>query len=262
MFVVSKAEGVTCLKMARTLFGKPLRTACSYLVDGLAIDGGPPIFKKRLLRYFTDHRLEQAVFTHFHEDHAGNVDLFNHLGIVPNAHAETVGLLASPASIPYYRRFAWGTPAAGCCHQVGATIETEHYTFKVIPSPGHSTDHIVLYEEKKGWLFTGDLFLSEGIYYLYESEDLPAMKETLRQLSSLNFSTLFCSHRGALEKGPEALARKLNHIETLQEKALTLQRQGFSTSEITKKLLGKENYLYIISRGEFSKTAFTKALLS
>ena len=31
--------------------------------------------------------------------------------------------------------------------------------FQVIYTPGHSPDHICLFEHKHGWLFTGDLFV-------------------------------------------------------------------------------------------------------
>lgn len=261
MFEVYTKQGVTCAKMGRTLFGKQLRMTHSFLVDGLAVEGGCPFFKKEVDAFFKDHRVGQAVFTHGHEDHAGNVDLFNRLGIMPYAHQDAVDCLSSAPVIPYYRRFVWGAPAAGECQRVGEVIETDQYSFRVIVSPGHSADHICLYEEKEGWLFTGDLYVGERIYYLYENEDLQAMKETLKMLSKLEFSTLFCSHRGPLQKGSEALTRKLAHIESLEERTKELQAKGYTSHEITRQLLGKEDFMNFISRGEFSKTAFVKAML-
>jgi glyoxylase-like metal-dependent hydrolase (beta-lactamase superfamily II) len=262
MFSVHNQEQITYLKMARTLLGKPLRTAYAFVVDGLVVDGGPTNFRESIRDYFSAHPPQQAVFTHHHEDHAGNIDIFNQLGITPFAHPEAVELLHSKTSIPYYRRFTWGNPANGLCRNPGNVIETAHYTFQVIPSPGHSTDHIALYEKNEGWLFTGDLFVSERIQYLYESENIASMKQSLLQLSKLDFSTLCCSHRGPLKKGPEALLRKLHFIEALEGKVSTLQQQGCLPNEITRRLLGKEDYMYVISRGEFSKTAFINALLS
>lgn len=244
------------------MLGRALRATCSFSVDGLAVESGSPYFKAELHTFYQENLPHQAVFTHCHEDHAGNVDLFNRLGIIPYVHQAAINYLSSPPVIPYYRRFVWGTPAAGRSQIVREVIETEKHTFQVIASPGHSEDHLCLYEKKEGWLFTGDLYVGEKIFYLYKNEDLSSMKETLKKLTKLDFSTLFCSHRGPLQKGPEALTRKLLHIETLEEKAKALQLKEFSLSDITRQLLGKEDYMSIISKGEFSKTALIAALLN
>ena len=165
-------------------------------------------------------------------------------------------------ALPIYRQFVWGNPAAGRSQEVGEHIKTEKHTFQVLQTPGHSPDHLCLFEEKEGWLFTGDIYVGEKIIYLYEGENLTELKKSLQTLSTLNFSTMFCTHRGPVAKGPESLVRKLSYIEKLQEKALLLKKNGYSIKEITKKLLGGEDYMYVISGGEFSKTAFIKALIT
>ncbi|MBS3948913.1 MAG: MBL fold metallo-hydrolase [Dethiobacter sp.] len=261
MFKASVQDDVHCLKMSRTIMGRPLRASCSFFVNGLVIDGGSPYFKEHLHRFYSTNKPTQAVFTHCHEDHAGNVDLFNKLGITPYLDSNALSYFSSTPRIPLYRRVVWGNPAAGRCQEIGELMETEKYTFKVIRTPGHSPDHLCLYEEKKGWLFTGDLYMGEKILYFYKSEDLVALKQSLAKLASLNFSTLFCSHRGSVAKGPESLARKLSYIEDMQGKALQMRKNGYDAQEITKRLLGKEDYLYVISYGEFSKTAFVRALI-
>lgn len=262
MFKESVHHNVHCLKMSRTIMGKPLRATYSFFIDGLVIDGGSPYFKEHLYRIHNSYQPNQTIFTHCHEDHAGNVDLFNQLDITPYVHEKAISYLSGPPSIPFYRRFVWGKPATGRCQEVSEHIKTEKHTFQVIPTPGHSPDHLCLFEEREGWLFTGDLYVGERVYYLYESENLTEIKKSLEKLSTLNFSTLFCSHRGPVVKGPETLVRKLAYIENLQEKALQMKKNGYHIKQITKKLLGGEDYMYIISRGQFSKTAFVKALIS
>jgi len=253
---------VTCLKMSRTILSRKLRVACSFLVDNLIIDAGAPYFKKQLKSYYTNKPPQQAVFTHSHEDHAGNVDMLNMLNIIPYVHENALAYFSAPPPIPYYRRFVWGTPAAGRCQKIGDILKTDKYAFQIIPTPGHSTDHICLYEEKMGWLFTGDLYVGERVIYLYQNEDLFSIKESLRKLSELNFSSIFCSHRGPVAEGRDSLKRKLDHIESLQENANRMKNNGADLKKITTALLGKEDYMYVISRGEFSKTAFVKALLN
>ena len=259
MFTSNCINDVTCLKMNRIILGRRLRTAYAFFVDGLAIESGPAHFKNDLRGFYQENTPRQAVFSHSHEDHAGNVDLLNQFGITPYVHKLAP---ASPQIIPWYRRIVWGRPAVGVCQEIGTTIETEKYLFQVIDSPGHAPDHICLLEEKEGWLFTGDLYVGEKIIYLYDQEDLTTLKKTFQQLANLPFSSIYCSHRGPLKKGPEAFARKLEYIETLQQKALDMQKRGFTSRQITTSLLGKEDYMYFISGGEFSKTAFVNALLS
>lgn len=262
MFQILTCGDVTYIRMGRPIFGRTIRLTNAFLLDGLAVESGCAYFKRQMHRFYRENMPRQAVFTHKHEDHAGNVRLLNDLGIIPYVHKDALDVLASGPVIPYYRRFVWGTPTSGQCQAVGDTIETDRYRFRVIPAPGHCDDHLCLYEEKQGWLFTGDLYVGEKIYYLYDQENLPLMKKTLKQLSALEFSTIFCSHRGPLQKGPEALTGKLTHIETLEEKAKTLQAKGLPLKDITRQLLGKEDLMNLISGGEFSKTAFVRALLN
>ncbi|MDW7673518.1 MAG: MBL fold metallo-hydrolase [Bacillota bacterium] len=258
----NKKHEVTCLKLSKTFLGRQLRVVFSFLIDGLVVDGGPAMAKRKLQKYYQTNQVDQAVFTHCHEDHAGNIDLFNSLGILPYVHSLAIPYLASPPTIPLYRRVVWDSPAAGAAQAIGSIIETDRYKFKVLATPGHAPDHICLYEEKQGWLFTGDLYIGERAIYLYSEEHLPTVRKSLEFLSTLDFSTIFCSHLGAVEKGPETIKRKLSYYDNLQEKAHRLKEMGLSTAEITKRLLGKEDYMYMISRGEFSKGGLMKALLS
>ncbi len=261
LFKVESSHPVTSLKMSRTLFGKPLRLVRSFVIDGLIVDSGPTNLKKHLHRYFLENPPKQALLTHCHEDHGGNIDMLNQLGLIPFVHEYSVDYLTFPPNIPWYRKFVWGEPSAGKSRRVPKVVDTEKHSFDVLPSPGHSKDHICLLERTQGWLFTGDLYVGEKIIYLYESENINEMINSLKYLSSLDFSTIFCSHRGIVEKGPATLKNKLNYIENIREEAKYLDQKGLDITTITKKLLGREDYMYLISKGEFSKTAFIKALV-
>ena len=45
-------------------------------------------------------------------------------------------------------------------------LETPRFRFRVIHTPGHSADHIALYEPNRRWLFSGDLYLAPRLRYL------------------------------------------------------------------------------------------------
>jgi glyoxylase-like metal-dependent hydrolase (beta-lactamase superfamily II) len=50
----------------------------------------------------------------------------------------------------------------------------------VIPTPGHSEDHICLFEPNEGWLFSGDLFISERVKYMREDENVYSLLDSLK----------------------------------------------------------------------------------
>jgi endoribonuclease LACTB2 len=261
MFRVTHDNRVQCLRMSRTIFKRNIRVSCSYVVDGLCVDTGPAVLKSPFARYMQENPPKQAFFTHSHEDHAGNIDVLNHLGIVPHVHKESLAILSSPPRIPFYRRLVWGDPARGQGQEAEGTITTERYTFQVIPSPGHSRDHQCLYEQDMGWLFSGDAYLGERSIYLHAEEEMDHLLETLKRLSALDFGTIFCGHRGIVQRGPDAFRQKLSYLQNLQEDARHLARQGWTEKAIMTRLLGKEDMMCYLSRGEFSKSHLIRSLL-
>jgi glyoxylase-like metal-dependent hydrolase (beta-lactamase superfamily II) len=71
----------------------------------------------------------------------------------------------------------------------GDTISLGDRTLKVISTPGHTPDAIVLLDEKNGLMFTGDTFYP-GPIYLYRAEtDLDAYVASLKKMVALSQSS-------------------------------------------------------------------------
>lgn len=83
----------------------------------------------------------------------------------------------------------------------------------------------------------------------------------MSRLSTLDFGTIFCGHRGVISKGPRAFREKLAYLQGLQEEALQLQGKGWAPRAITRRLLGREDIMYFSSGGEFSKILLIRGLL-
>ena len=177
---------ITFFRMARSVAGWPLYWTGAYLVDGLLIDCGPPATARELVRAIEGQRVEALVATHHHEDHMGAAaELAASRGLELQAHPAGVGLIENGYVQERYRRIAWGRPPRVRARPLGAEVVTRTLRFEVVPTPGHSPDHVCLFERERGWLFTGDLFLAERVRYLREDEDLAGILASLDRACAL-----------------------------------------------------------------------------
>jgi glyoxylase-like metal-dependent hydrolase (beta-lactamase superfamily II) len=254
---------VRFFRLARTYFGRAIYWTGIYYVDGLLIDSGPTNLASEVLELAREVRVRQAVTTHHHEDHSGNNGLLSEkLQITPLAHPAAAELLARPITrLRAYRRLAWGMPPPSRAEAVGEWIETHGFRFQVLATPGHARDHIVLYEPERGWLFSGDLFLSSRLKYLRFDEDVHALIASLRRVVSLEPRVLFCQHRGRVEDGAALLARKLEFLVELGERVRELRDRGLEEREIARALPWNDLVWRLRSGGEFSKLNFVRAYL-
>ncbi|MEW6275759.1 MAG: MBL fold metallo-hydrolase [Bacillota bacterium] len=74
---------------------------------------------------------------------------------------------------------------------LGNEVRTGRYHFEVIETPGHSDDHVVLWLPEKGWLFAGDLFVSETPKTARPEDNQNEIIESLRKVHHLHPQVLF-----------------------------------------------------------------------
>ncbi|NWG02618.1 MAG: MBL fold metallo-hydrolase [Syntrophaceae bacterium] len=259
-----KSNGfVNSIRMTSTFLGIPIYKVNAFYVDGLLIDTGFTFGRDRFLKLLDTLHPEIVVNTHHHEDHTGNNFLIREkYHLLPLAHPKTSFYLRDPSHwLPWYRRLVWGCPPPSETGELNSKVQTKKFLFLVIPTPGHSDDHVCFFEPNEGWLFSGDLFLSEQMKYLREEENIFSIIDSLKKVVALHPKKMFCSFNGLIEHPMEALHKKIDYLENLQKGVEEGFRRGLSPREIQRRLLGRVDRLGFFTFGEISKRNLIYAFL-
>lgn len=267
MFKVERFGPVVRIRMAPTFLGRPLLWVNVFWVEGLLIDSGCRHTVPDLLAAIEQEglRIEQLVHTHTDEDHiAGTAELVRRFGIRPRVHPLGLKGLTIPDTareMPFYRRFFWGVAEPSQGEALGDSVEAGPYRFRVIHTPGHARDHVALWEEREGWLFSGDLMVSPRLARVRPVEEPGVALESLRTMAALPVRRLFCSHAGRVYENAEPLKAKLTFWERLQQEGSALRSQGLSVPVIARRLLGKNGFMEFATLGDMSKQNLINGLL-
>ena len=254
-------EGVEGIRVGR--FSGRINTTCLvYRIGETLIDAGPPNQWKWIRQFIQDRNITRTLVTHHHEDHSGNgAFIREELRKRVLAPEPSLPLLQSGYRVHLYRRIIWGMPPPFTAEVLPKMMELgEGLTLKAIPAPGHSIDMHCFLIPERGWLFSGDLYISD--HPLFSREDENPLKEiqSLQRILKKDFRIVFCAHRGVIENGKEALQGKLDYLLSLKEQVDMLRRAGKSDREIRKSLLGREALLSWLTGFHFSKTNLIRGL--
>ena len=128
--------------------------------------------------------------------------------------------------------------------------------WKIFPSPGHAIDHISLYNEEKGILFSGDNILRSITTWLGPpNSDIEDYVKSLKTIQNLpNLKLILSAHGSPIEIPQERIAEILKHREERKQQVLDIVYQnsekGISPKEIIKVIYPNESkFLHQIARG-------------
>ncbi|MCU0843619.1 MAG: MBL fold metallo-hydrolase [Spirochaetes bacterium] len=264
MLITSTHNDVTLFKMGRSLGPLVPYWVHAFLVDDLLVDTGTIAARREFMDAMRGRTVRTIVNTHHHEDHAGNnAALAATRAPAIYAHERAIPWIAAPGEMPLepYQLVVWKRPDGSVALPVGDTVRTAHHCFDVLYTPGHSFDHISLYEPDKKWLFTGDLFCGRKIKYFRRDEDYTLLLSSLSRLAELEVETIFCGLLGAVRDGTKALRDKVAFMTRLRDEALSLREKGLSPRAIARRLLGREGAMYYITGGHYAKVNAARSIL-
>jgi glyoxylase-like metal-dependent hydrolase (beta-lactamase superfamily II) len=108
----------------------------------------------------------------------------------------TGGFLTPFKKLPWVRALIIGQPPdlKQPYRLLGDTVETKSGQLRVIPTPGHSEDHVALYDAGEKLLFAGDAFM--GSYFATPNPDVDSHKwlVSLERLLALDIEIMVEGH--------------------------------------------------------------------
>ncbi len=270
MIHVEQHGPVIAIRMARSFLGRPLYWTAAYWVDGLLVDAGPRCTAHQLVRVLDQVHVDRIVVTHSHEDHIGGLDALH--ARYPEARiyasAQAAPIVQEPARLgmQMYRRVVWGVPKpfaqVHLLDELDNVVRTPVYSFHVIETPGHSRDHISLFEPNQRWLFCGDAFIGGRDHSWSRDADLFGVLSSLRTLASLRPERLFPGS-GTVRRTPlPELHDKIGSLTRLSREVARLEASGMSADEIVIVLFKGESSFRFWTGGHFSAANLVEACRS
>ena len=102
-------------------------------------------------------------------------------------------------------------------------------------------------------MFTGDLFVGGRDRALREESNIWEIIASLKVIAALPSETLFPGSARIREQPSEALAAKIDYLEDLGERVISLYQKGWSVEAIVKETCGKFMEVEAITLGHFSR---------
>ena len=253
-------QTITRFDLVRTFGGRGRYWTTAYLIDGLLIDSGCAHTARELADALRVASLTRLVNTHTHEDHiGGNGPLQRQrAGLEIHAHPLALRVLADPRRqqpLHPYRRLFWGWPEPSLASPLSdeAWVETDNFRFQVLYTPGHSPDHLCLYEPDRGWLFTGDLFVGGWDRALREGYEIWQIIASLKRVAALPAAVMFPGCARIRENPKAELESKIAYLEEFGNKVLDLHHKGWDVNAIVRALCGKPMFIELVTLGNFAR---------
>jgi len=258
---LKKFEDLQQAELTVAMGGQAIQVSV-FLIDQLLIDTGPVRKKNKLIPLFEQWEMRKAIITHHHEDHSGLGNwVIKNKQIPIYMHEKGVKFCQKTESLPFYRRVFWGNRAPFIATPIKEVFYTKNYEWDIIHSPGHAEDHIALFNQEKGWMFGGDLYVYPRPRSMYAFESLPHMIDSLQKILTYDFNTYICSHAGVLKDGKRRIKEKLYHLLEVQEDILRLHYKGLTVKEIRKQLFPHRHIMHYISMFENSPIHIINSVL-
>jgi len=245
------------IDMTPTLFGKKIFPTNAYIVESLLIDTGTANLSDEFLDMISKYTITTVVNTHTHPDHTGS----NHAFPFVYVHPRGFERLKNPQLDMMIQKLLYGLPQPSVPKEIPSRITTDHYTFDVLYTPGHSPDHVSLYEPEQKWAFTGDLLLWGSTREVFIDVQIYDAIESLQRISTLDIEVLFPGHGPPFKTPGKALTRQVETLKNYEMEIKELRMRGWSAEEIRNHIFGRERMYVYLCGSKFSAINLVRSYL-
>ena len=229
----------------------------AYVVRGVLVDAGFPRVGREFRAAIRALGVRGALITHQHEDHTGSVAALAAEGLPLHMHPGCEAVLRERPSIGLYRKAIWGWPA----RLEGPVVPFDVAPLHALHLPGHTPDHLVLWDPERRILVSGDLFLGVKVRIAHHDESPVQLVRSLRTAAALAPRLLLDAHRGPIPDPAPLLLAKADWIESTTAEVVALAAAGIGEREIARRVLGTEDLVGWASFREYSKRSLVHAML-
>ena len=226
-------------------------TVSAYSVRGALVDTGFHDVRADLHQWIDANRVDGAIVTHYHEDHAGNVESLAARALPMWIPPATLEKVRAPERIFWYRRCCWGSQPP----LVSPVVPFAHPSLELIHTPGHSNEHHIVWDAERETVFGADLFLGVKVRvtHPWPREDVRAQIASIRKVIALNPQRYFDGHRGPVPDPVAQLTAKADWTEETVQRIDALIDRGDGDDEIAKAIFGGEDKWSLVTSYDYSR---------
>lgn len=233
-------------------------TVSTYAVRGALVDTAFHDVGSDLDAWIAARRPDGVILTHYHEDHAGNVERVASRRVPMWIAPATLAKVRSPDAIFWYRRWCWGAQPP----LSSPVTPFAPPSLEVIHTPGHSSDHHVVWDAERETVFGADLFLGVKVRvsHPWPREDVRAQIASIRKIAALKPKRYFDGHRGLVPDAVTQLTAKADWTEETIGEIDALIDRGLNDREIVQSHFGGEDRWSLVTRYDYSRRNYVASV--